>query len=69
MPDDIARNAAEANCILVGALMRRRVWLGQVGAQPIINLDPAQEEPYRIFKHDKPEYEKRVKAQAALLRG
>ena len=33
------------------------------------NLDPAQEEPYRIYKTDpKGEYEKRVKAQAALLR-
>ena len=44
-----------------------------IGIQTLLddpnNLDPAQEEPYRIYKTDpKGEYEKRVKAQAALLR-
>ncbi len=44
-----------------------------VGIQTLLddpnNLDPAQEEPFRVYKYDRPEYERRVKDQAKLLRG
>merc|ERR1712178_432907 len=33
------------------------------------NLDPEQEEPFKAFKYNKQEYESKVKAQVALLRG
>ena len=31
--------------------------------------DPAQEEPFKAYKHNKAEYEQKVKAQVAMLRG
>ena len=44
-----------------------------VGIQTLLddpnNLDPAQEEPYRAYKNDRSEYDRRVKQQVALLRG
>ena len=33
------------------------------------NQDPAQEEPFKAYKHNKVEYEQKVKAQVAMLRG
>ena len=43
-----------------------------VGIQTLLddpnNLDPAQEEPFRAFKHNKAEYEQKVKAQVVILR-
>lgn len=33
------------------------------------NLDPAQEEPFRVYKHDREEYKKRVREQVKFLRG
>eukprot|EP00310_Coccolithus_braarudii_P015218 CAMPEP_0183332360 /NCGR_PEP_ID=MMETSP0164_2-20130417/1556_1 /TAXON_ID=221442 /ORGANISM="Coccolithus pelagicus ssp braarudi, Strain PLY182g" /LENGTH=102 /DNA_ID=CAMNT_0025501067 /DNA_START=232 /DNA_END=540 /DNA_ORIENTATION=+ len=42
-----------------------------IGIQALLddpnNADPAQEEPYRIFKNDKKEYERRVKEQSKLF--
>jgi len=44
-----------------------------VGIQSLLdepnNQDPAQEEPFKAYKHNKAEYEQKVKAQVAMLRG